>query len=185
VTRQDRIRAIEARSGDKPTSRVMSPRDEAIERVGRALYGKHWIGEQEAGESRIGKIYGKAGIPLTLPKQAKSAAERARACFRHHASDLQFGMVFRWLRELGVDFSPEAFKPRDFERWFHATFPEEVQPSLRRKQAVREALESGQKPGRGGNIVWDDFCENVRERTGVGWDDRTIKRDVGDLTKPK
>jgi hypothetical protein len=185
LTWQDRIHAIETRSGDKPASRVKSARDEAIERVGRALYGKHWIGEQEAGEWRIAKFYGRAGVPLTLPKQAKLAVERARGCFRHHASDLQYGVVFQWLHERGVDCSPEAFRPRDFERWFHATFPDELGPSLRRKQAVREALDSGQKPGRGGNVVWDDFCANIRERTGAGWDDRTIKRDVNDLTKPK
>jgi hypothetical protein len=155
-------------------------RDEAIERVGQALYGHHWIGELAPKEWRTGKDNGsnhRAVVPL--PSAGKSAARIATACFRSRASKEQFEQAIHWLHEQGFDLAPSTFDAQAFEQWFRKKFPEApVSSTTLRVNAVCTELRAGRRPGRGGNIGWNEFCDLIRTKSRQRCDDRTIKRDV-------
>jgi hypothetical protein len=153
-------------------------RDEAIEIVGRALYGSHWIGELQSREWKIGKAHPGNGI-LSLPSSGKQAAAIAAARFRSQGSDEQSGQVFRWLHEQGINCVPGEFDASAFNAWFAKKFPAAARSATTsRVDAVRALLKAGHRPGRGGPISWKAFCGRTRARCGQRCDDKTIKRDV-------
>jgi hypothetical protein len=175
--RQERDRLIQARR---------EARDKRIERVGRALYGGRWIGELKPEEYEIGKANRANPSPATilerfptvtiaLPSSGKEAATIARAHFCYRASNDQTGQVIRWLNDLRILDASVA----EFDAWFAKEFPDVS--TQRRKDAVRDAWESGLRPGHGGNTTWEKFCNHVREQSGQDCDDRTIQRDVEEL----
>jgi hypothetical protein len=139
-----------------------------MERVGRQLYGQYWIGEMKDREWEIGRkhfINGWADLPAT----GKAVAMTAIACFRYHGSAAQYRQVGHWLRDCGIDHSPERFDAQEFERWFKKTFPSaKPKPTNARLTAVRKLLGEGHEPGRGGTVGWKEFCDLVRKpRTGI------------------
>jgi hypothetical protein len=153
-------------------------RDEAIERVGRALYGKHWIGPLQTREWNIGKDSDqlRSGRALFLPPSGKEASRIAAACFRYHASDLQTGQVYCWLHEQGIKM--DEFNSDVFEAWFRSAFPSAPKSSTEaRQRAVRAELQASGRPGRGG-VNLTKFCDNVRKRCGLRFNQKTIERDV-------
>jgi hypothetical protein len=159
-------------------------RNEAIERVGRALYGLGWVGELKTREWEIGKSNGRNEhcATVALPTSGKSAAKIANACFRSRASIEQYDQVFRWLHEQGVNCGSSGFDVGAFEKWFRKKFPD-APPSTTASRigVVQGLLLAGRRPGRGGNIRWKRFCDLVRAKWGGRCDDKTIKRDVADL----
>jgi hypothetical protein len=154
---------------------------EAIERVGRELYGDLWIGELATKEWKIGKKSGADHYRTTrLPSSGKQAATIARAHFRSRASAEQYEQVSRWLTEQLPN--PHFNFATDFEPWFRKKFPHAPRNSSEtRRAAVRAALKAGLRPGRGGNIDWKSFCKDIAKRTGLNFDEKTIKRDMKDL----
>jgi hypothetical protein len=158
-------------------ARLNKSRDDAIERVGRALYGQQWIGELKTREWKIGKFH---GDPVTdLPPSGKSAAAIAAARFRSHGSDLQYAQVFRWLHKQKIECAPHEFDAAAFDVWFRRKFPHAQNgATASRVKAVRALLQKGHRPGRGGNVVWKKFCDLVRTTSAQRCDDKTIKRDV-------
>jgi hypothetical protein len=156
-------------------------RGERIERVGRALYGEFWIGELGTREWKIGKDNSADHLPtltVDLPSSGKEAAKIARARFRSRASNEQFGQVIRWLNELGILDRSAA----EFDAWFAKEFPDAPLSSTEKRKATVLALwNSGRRPGRDGNMTWNDFNALVREQSGQQCEDRTIERDVADL----
>lgn len=153
-------------------------RDQAIDLVGRALYGSHWIGELNSREWRIGKAHPGNGV-ISLPSSGSQAAAIATARFRSEGSDEQFGQVFRWLHEQGINCVPGEFDASGFNVWFTKKFPSAARrPTTSRVEAVRALLKAGRRPGRGGTISWKAFCDQTRARCGQRCDDKTIKRDV-------
>lgn len=157
------------------------PHHEAVERVGRALYGELWIGELRKREWQVGKDYrAEWNAIVTLPSSGKSATAIAKACFRSRASKEQYEQVFHWLQqEFQGDYAS------DFETWFRKKFPTAPLSSTEiRQTTVRAALASGQRPGRGGNVRWDKFCDAIRKQSGQRCDDKTIKRDVAEISRP-
>jgi hypothetical protein len=162
-------------SGAAVISVDKSERDKAIERVGRALYGGLWIGELKTEEYELGKANSANHHPtmtIDLPSSGKEATTIARARFRWRASDEQFGQVIRWLNNLRILDGSAT----EFDAWFVREFPDVS--TQRRKDAVREALNSGLRPGRGGTVSWEEFGNRVRIQSGQVCDDRTIMRDV-------
>jgi hypothetical protein len=159
-------------------------RDEAIERVGRAFYGPHWVGELKTREWEIGKDNGRNDhcATVALPTSGKSAAKIASACFRSRASVEQYDQVFRWLREQGIDCGPNGFDVGAFEKWFRKKFPDAPSSATAsRIRVVQSLLQEGRRPGRGGNISWKRFCDLARAKWGGRCDDKTIKRDVAEI----
>jgi hypothetical protein len=97
-------------------------RDQALEAVGRPLYGHHWIGELGKREWELGPkyradVWGAPRRSFELPSPAKGAAATAQALFRAHAADFQVEQVLRWMREPGIDCTPDGFASGTFERW--------------------------------------------------------------------
>jgi hypothetical protein len=171
AARQERDRAIQARH---------KARDKRIERVGRALYSGLWIGELKTEEYEIGKANSARHHPtmtIVLPSSGKEATTIARARFLWRASDEQFGQVMRWLNDLRILDASAA----EFDAWFLKEFPDVS--AQKRKDAVREAVNSGLRPPPlGGTVNWKKFCNHVREQSGQQCDDRTIQRDVEELS---
>lgn len=155
-------------------------RDEAIERVGHALYGQYWIGVLGTREWKISKTYKAESHPTAeLPQPGTKAAAVATACFRSKASDLQNAQVFRWLSEQGINCEPHRFDAVVFDAWLAKKFPSAAPSTTsKRVNAVRTLLREGHQPGRGGNIVWEKFGDLARKRSGLRFDNKTIKRDV-------
>jgi hypothetical protein len=180
AVRQERDHLIQARR---------EARDKRIERVGRALYGGLWIGELKTEEYEIGKANRTDPPPAThlvrfptvtiaLPSSGKEATTIARAHFLYRASNDQTGQVIRWLNQLGILDGSAA----EFEAWFVREFPDVS--AQRRKDAVREAVNSGLRPPPlGGTVTWKKFCNHIREQSGQDCDDRTIMRDVEELLR--
>src|SRR5262249_32794558 len=119
--------------------------------------------------------------PVTLPANAKQAADSAKACFRSWGSHLQYGQVIRWLREQGIDCSLGSFDQAKFKTWFEKKFGERfLSPTDKRRKAVKDTLQKLGEPGRGGEN-WQIFHRGVEQRCGQSWTLRTIKRDVAEL----
>jgi hypothetical protein len=190
AVRQERDRLIQARR-EARDKRI----DKRIERVGRALYGGFWMGQLKkeeweiAKDSRAGETIPKrtsAGhqptITIALPSSGKEATTIARARFRYRASDEQCGQVIRWLNDLRILDGSAS----EFDAWFREQFPETpLSPTEKRRNAVQTALDAGLLPGHGGNIDWKSFRKDVEARTGLVFDEKTIKRDVNDLRGKK
>ena len=184
-SRPDPVRAAVAKAIERSErmERLGSERSKRIERVGRALYGWDWIGELKTEECDIGRANRTDRHPavIDLPPSGKEAATIAQACFRYRASDEQTGTVIRWLNDFrfnGVRILDLSVS--EFETWFVREFPDVS--AQRRKDAVREAVNSGLRPPPlGGTISWKKFCIHVREQSGQVCDDRTIMRDVEEL----
>lgn len=148
-------------------TRLNRARDEAMERVGRALYGQQWIGELKPKEWEIGKFRG--DLVTALPSSGRSAAAKAAARFRTHGSELQYVQVCLWLHEQGIDYSPASFDAVTFEAWFRKKFPRAQNNSTAsRLSAVRILLNKGQRPGRGGNTSWKSFATTYARRVDSG-----------------
>src|SRR6266481_7329230 len=141
-------------------------RDEAIECVGRQLYGDLWIGDLGTQEWELTHRDRNLGELVDLPANPKEAAKVARARLRNFTSDLQNGQVLRWLAQQDVNCVASSFDRAKFEAWFRETFSEQIgSPTEKRRAAVREVLEAGRRPGRGGDSTWKEFDEQVRART--------------------
>jgi hypothetical protein len=153
---------------------------EAIERVGRELYGSLWIGELATKEWRTGKKSGADHYRTAhLPSSGKQAATIAIAHFRSRASAEQYEQVSRWLAD---QFDRHLNFTSDFDAWFRKKFPSAPLNSTEiRKNAVRAALAAGQRPRRGGNTDWKSFLKGIEARTGLSFDLKTIQRDVDEL----
>jgi len=166
-----------------PSNTKKGQRNAAIERTGRALYGQCWIGEMKEKELEVARRFrGANGQIVALPDGAKAAVKVAMACFRARESDAQYGQVFRWLAEQGIDCTPGTFDVDAFDVWFRTKFPTAPMGATEvRLNTVRAELKKGQHPGRGGNVGWKKFCDTVRKKSGQRCDDRTIKRDVASL----
>jgi len=92
----------------------------------------------------------------------------------------QFEQVIHWLNNLWInDVRILDASVAEFDAWFFKEFPDVS--TLKRKDAVRDAWESGRRPGHGGNVTWKEFGDYVREQSGQVCDDRTIQRDVEEL----
>jgi hypothetical protein len=156
-------------------------RDEAIERVGRQLYGKLWIGDLRTQAWELTRRARNLGDLVDLPANPKEAANVAQARLLNLASGLQNGQVLRWLAQQGVNCVASSFDRAKFEAWFRKTFDEQIGSATDKRQAaVRELLEAGRRPGRGG-CSWKEFDEQVRARTGMDFDIKTLRRDVDEI----
>jgi hypothetical protein len=119
------------------------PTDDAIERVGRRLYGGDWIGELTKRERWLIERYIEGGVrrnrssvirPVTtsyiisgrnwadVPGDPALMAEADRACDRRDWMDAQFEAACDWLEEQGFDLDSDQIDQGRFERAFAAGF---------------------------------------------------------------
>jgi hypothetical protein len=168
---------------------VKKDRDEALERVGRWLYGALWPGELNESDWKIGRRYERAETrlktPVSLPKDPKKALRNARADFRSHASAFQYWQVGHWLwHEHALDMTVAGFDSAKFEAWFRKNIGvRRGTVTETRKTAVENVLRRVGRPGRGGSIGWKELYRHVRKECGKKWTDQTIKRDVDEILR--
>ena len=155
-------------------------RDEAIDRVGRMLFGSAWIAEVTTAEWTLGRQYvGEHGKRLSpFPNSAKEATAAARASFRCYVSEIQNAQVFEWLTAQEIDCTPDKFSNTQFEDWFKPKFGDyENSVTAKRRASVRKLLPELQ-PGPGGKATIEQFCEAVTADCGFSFNERTIRRDI-------
>jgi hypothetical protein len=189
ASRPDPVRAAVAKAIERSEriERLGRERSERIERVGRVMYDELWIGELGKREWKIGKDNSADHLPtltVDLPSSGKEAAKIARARFCSRASDEQFGQVIRWLNDARASDGTRVLdcSVSEFDVWFRKEFPDAPLTSTEKRKATVLALwNSGRRPGRHGNMTWNDFKALVREQSGQQCEDRTIERDVADL----
>jgi hypothetical protein len=77
-----------------------------------------------------------------------------------------------------------GFDSAKFEAWFRKNVGVRRDSTTEiRKIAVKNVLARVGRPGRGSSIGWPEFCRHVRNECGLECDERTIKRDVGEILK--
>jgi hypothetical protein len=150
-------------------------RDEAIDRVGRMLFGPAWIGEVTQEEWALGRQYvGEHGKLLApFPDSVKEATAAARAALHCYVSEIQNAQVFSWLTAQGIECAPDRFSSTDFENWFKPRWGDaENSATARRRASVRKLLPERDK------MTMPEFCDAVFDDCGLSSDERTIRRDI-------
>jgi hypothetical protein len=128
--RADNLADAPLRKGAMEDSGAISQSD-AVQRVGKALYGKQWIGATSSREASLLSRYTRlcdewelaAGDDPLRPEyrsmlnlDAKLGGEVARACDHHLAMVAQYNHAYRWLSDRGFDpYEPDAFERATFE----------------------------------------------------------------------
>ena len=153
-------------------------RDNAIERVGIALYGESWIGSLGKEEWKEG---GKPVRDIPKDTSATTSAQILRAWFRSDASNIQDHHVFRWLEVRRINCNPENFDAQEFEKFFCKQFPDADWATERRRATVKRLWNSGKRAGQGEPLTWKQLARMVAEECKATFDVKTIKRDVQDL----
>jgi hypothetical protein len=160
--------------------------NEAIDQVGRVLYGEMWISEVSSADWEMWNGYGMPDAnPVRLPTPARGATYHAQARLRCLMTYVQVGQVYEFLYEQGIDLAGDRFDNTGFMAWFVNWRPnlrQQTSTALR-IDAVRQVLRDHGKPGRGGPLTWKIFCDLVRKASGQKCTDKTIQRDVKALRK--
>lgn len=153
-------------------SGILAARNEAIERIGKWLYGDDWIGELNRQEWQLGRQAD------DLPADPKAAARAARARFRNRASDEQYELVFRWLQ---VTWKIDClnFNAAQFEEFWKEHFPQVATIKDARLAAIRKRWNEGERPG--ANRTWKEFTNDVCSDCGAQYDVKTIRNDVREM----
>jgi hypothetical protein len=163
---------------------------QAIERVGRKLFGEYWIGDisnEELDLARKHRPVFAGGLGEELPADPKDAAAAVHAV--HRAPWRQVDVVIHWLQhQCGLDLAVPRFDPETFNTFFAKTFGSDDTPldagaaTAARKAAVRRRL-PGAAPGR---IAMKAFTALINSDCGgTQWSARTIKRDLAELRQPR
>jgi hypothetical protein len=159
------------------------PRNEALERVAKALYGQDWIAPVSTMEWELGRR------DDDLPPGLKLAQRIARARLRWHANVEQMDTVIHWLQhQHNIDCSVEGFRPAVFEKFWTDHFggalsARDVRLAAKksRQTAIAERWKAGERPGSKGNTTWKEFGAAVRAVCNAKCGDKTIKRDVKEM----
>jgi hypothetical protein len=168
-----------------PDSRLLAKdADDAIDQVGRALYGELWLREVSKADWETSNSYGMPGAkPVGLPVPASTAARHAQARLRSLITYLQLIQVYQFLYEQGIELADDGFDSTGFAAWFLKWQPDSKPrtSTARRIDAVKKVLRDHGNPGRGGPVTWKTFCNLVRKTSGQRCTDKTIQRDVTTL----
>lgn len=174
------------RDPTRPPPSRNKERDEAIDLVRRALYGAHYIEQPTHRQWKLALALGDDPVRLS----GRDAPRQAQARVQWVVYQLQIAQVVRYLLDHGVDAEPRqrppwssGFDKQAFDTFYRKRFGS--LPGTSSKQQRIDAVKAVLKrctPGRGGDVGWKAFCDQVRRASGQKCHDMTIRRDVKGLT---
>jgi hypothetical protein len=137
-------------------------RNDAVEIVGKAIFGDGWVGaaspeEWELAQKYKGRFADGTKVPANIADQVYEAEERLAR------SDRQNGEAILWLENRGLDCIRglnDGFERKEFEALFTKAFGQAPSGSMSsRDQAVLKRLRAGKRPGE--NEYWNVFRSAV------------------------